>query len=299
MIQTKMKLTFTLSHQSKRVERTIDVRKWLSMLVLTTVLVLISSRSTHSVDENIQRVQLVKQGLLAQQEIVFALQQESQIEVQSLVNELAKLEHKIKLLTLQQAQLAKNTNQKLDFSDIQVAVSKNEALPEQPLKIQLKLTDLHDKLAQQINQLDALEKILNHTHIDEEQHVAGRPINKGWLSSYYGMRDDPFTQIPTMHKGIDFAGTEGDEVIATAAGIVTWSGERYGYGNLIEIDHGNGLITRYGHNKALIASVGEVVIKGQQIALIGNTGRSTGAHVHYEIIKNGKQIDPLPYVYRQ
>lgn len=294
-----MKLTFTYTHHSKRVERTIDVRKWLSMLVLTTVLVLISSRSTHSVDENIQRVQLVKQGLLAQQEIVFTLQQESQLEVQSLVNELAKLEHKLMLLSMQQVQLAKNTNQQLNFSDGQVEPNNIIEIPEQSLNIQSKLTNLNDKLVQQINQLDALEKILNHTHIDEEQYVAGRPINKGWLSSYYGMRDDPFTQTPAMHKGIDFAGTEGDEVIATAAGIVTWSGERYGYGNLIEIDHGNGLVTRYGHNKELIVSVGEVVIKGQEIALIGNTGRSTGAHVHYEIIKNGTQIDPLPYVYRQ
>ena len=294
-----MKLTFTYTHHSKRVERTIDVRKWLSMLVLTTVLVLISSRSTHSVDENIQRVQLVKQGLLAQQEIVFTLQQESQLEVQSLVNELAKLEHKLMLLSMQQVQLAKNTNQQLNFFDGQVEPNNIIEIPEQSLNIQSKLTNLNDKLVQQINQLDALEKILNHTHIDEEQYVAGRPINKGWLSSYYGMRDDPFTQTPAMHKGIDFAGTEGDEVIATAAGIVTWSGERYGYGNLIEIDHGNGLVTRYGHNKELIVSVGEVVVKGQEIALIGNTGRSTGAHVHYEIIKNGKQIDPLPYVYRQ
>jgi len=112
-----MKLTFTYTHHSKRVERTIDVRKWLSMLVLTTVLVLISSRSTHSVDENIQRVQLVKQGLLAQQEIVFTLQQHSDLEVQSLVNELAKLEHKLMLLSMQQVQLAKNTNQQLNFSD--------------------------------------------------------------------------------------------------------------------------------------------------------------------------------------
>jgi murein DD-endopeptidase MepM/ murein hydrolase activator NlpD len=294
-----MKLTFTYTHHSKRVERTIDVRKWLSMLILTTVLVLISSRSTHSVNENIQRVQLVKQGLLAQQEIIFTLQQDSQLEVQSLVNELAKLEHKLMLLSMQQVQLAKNTNQQLNFSDGQVEPNNINAIPEQSLNIQSKLTNLNDKLVQQINQLDALEKILNHTHIDEEQYVAGRPINKGWLSSYYGMRDDPFTQNPAMHKGIDFAGTEGDEVIATAAGIVTWSGERYGYGNLIEIDHGNGLVTRYGHNKELTVSVGEVVIKGQEIALIGNTGRSTGAHVHYEIIKNGTQIDPLPYVYRQ
>lgn len=294
-----MQLTFTFTHKSHRVERTIDVRKWLSMLVLTTVLVLISSRSTYSVDENIQRVQLVKQGLLAQQEIIFSLQQDAEVEVQSLVLALAKLEHKLMRLSLQQGQLAKNTNAKLHLDDLHIDTLALTDDNVQPLHIQSKLASLNEKLVHQINQLDALEKILNHTHIDEEQHVAGRPINKGWLSSYYGMRDDPFTQQPAMHKGIDFAGTEGDQVIATAAGVVTWSGERYGYGNLIEIDHGNGLVTRYGHNKELTASVGEVVTKGQQIALIGNTGRSTGAHVHYEIIKNGTQIDPLPYVYRQ
>jgi murein DD-endopeptidase MepM/ murein hydrolase activator NlpD len=102
-----------------------------------------------------------------------------------------------------------------------------------------------------------------------------------------------------MHKGIDFAAAEGDKVIATAAGVITWSGERFGYGNLVEIDHGNGLVTRYGHNQLLLVNVGEVVTKGQQIAQVGNTGRSTGPHVHYEIIKNGTQIDPLPFVYRQ
>ena len=102
-----------------------------------------------------------------------------------------------------------------------------------------------------------------------------------------------------MHKGIDFAGREGDPVIATAAGVITWAGERYGYGNLVEINHGNGLVSRYGHNHSINVQVGEVVTKGHTIALLGNTGRSTGAHVHYEIIKNGKQIDPLPFVYRQ
>jgi murein DD-endopeptidase MepM/ murein hydrolase activator NlpD len=102
-----------------------------------------------------------------------------------------------------------------------------------------------------------------------------------------------------MHKGLDFAGKEGEPVVATGAGIITWSGSRYGYGELVEIDHGDGLVTRYGHNKQLNVKIGDVVTKGQTIAEMGNTGRSTGAHVHYEVIRKGKQQDPLPYVYRK
>jgi murein DD-endopeptidase MepM/ murein hydrolase activator NlpD len=113
------------------------------------------------------------------------------------------------------------------------------------------------------------------------------------------MRADPFTGKPTMHKGLDFAGKEGDNVVATAAGIVTWAGDRYGYGQLVEIDHGDGFITRYGHNDGLTVSIGDVVTKGQPIAKMGNTGRSTGVHVHYEVIRNGRQVDPLPYVYKK
>ena len=102
-----------------------------------------------------------------------------------------------------------------------------------------------------------------------------------------------------MHKGLDFGGETGDNVVATAAGIVTWAGERYGYGNLVEIEHGDGLITRYGHNQSLRVAVGEVVTKGQPVAVMGSTGRSTGAQVHYEVIRNGQQIDPLPFVYKK
>ena len=85
-------------------------------------------------------------------------------------------------------------------------------------------------------------------------------------------------------------------MVSTGAGIVTWSGERYGYGLMVEIEHGNGLVTRYGHNKALSVAVGDVVTKGQNLAVMGSTGRSTGAHVHYEVLKHGQQVDPLAYL---
>jgi murein DD-endopeptidase MepM/ murein hydrolase activator NlpD len=102
-----------------------------------------------------------------------------------------------------------------------------------------------------------------------------------------------------MHKGIDFAGKEGTGVVATGSGVVSWASNRYGYGELVEINHGNGLKTRYGHNKTIVVKVGDVVSKGQVIAKMGSTGRSTGPHVHYEILKNDRQIDPLKYVYRK
>ncbi len=102
-----------------------------------------------------------------------------------------------------------------------------------------------------------------------------------------------------MHKGLDFAGKENAEIIATASGVVSWADKRYGYGQLIEIDHGDGFKTRYGHNKTLLVTLGDVVKKGQVIARMGSTGRSTGPHVHYEILRNNDQINPLKYVYRK
>jgi murein DD-endopeptidase MepM/ murein hydrolase activator NlpD len=158
---------------------------------------------------------------------------------------------------------------------------------------------LETKMKYEEKQLQLLESLTFGHHIENNRYLSGRPISKGWLSSYYGVRKDPFHGRPSMHKGIDFAGKEDAEIIATASGVVSWSSKRYGYGQLIEIDHGDGLKTRYGHNKTLLVEVGDVVNKGQIIARMGSTGRSTGPHVHYEILRNNSQIDPTKYVYRK
>jgi murein DD-endopeptidase MepM/ murein hydrolase activator NlpD len=148
-------------------------------------------------------------------------------------------------------------------------------------------------------QLRVLESLLMDKHMGVERYISGRPTTKGWLSSYYGERSDPFTGKPAWHAGIDFAGKEGDNVISTAAGVVSWVGDRSGYGLLVEINHGDGLVTRYGHNKLALVEKGQVVKKGQIISEMGNSGRSTGAHVHYEVIKNGRPINPTRYVNRK
>ncbi|WP_206485039.1 M23 family metallopeptidase [Thalassotalea sp. G2M2-11] len=148
-------------------------------------------------------------------------------------------------------------------------------------------------------QLTMLESLTLGHYIENTSYLSGRPITKGWLSSYFGTRKDPFTGRPATHKGVDFAGKEDSEIITTAAGVVTWAGDRYGYGKLIEINHGKGLKTRYGHNKKILVKVGDVVSKGQVIGRMGSTGRSTGPHVHYEILRNNTQINPIKYVYRK
>jgi murein DD-endopeptidase MepM/ murein hydrolase activator NlpD len=126
----------------------------------------------------------------------------------------------------------------------------------------------------------------------------GWPTDGGWLSSDFGHRIDPFSGEPAMHEGLDIANDKGSPVEAIAPGVVVWAGERPGYGKLVEIDHGNGYRTRYGHCSAVTAHVGERVSKGEAIAKVGDTGRSTGPHIHLEVLRDGKQIDPRKFVER-
>ena len=147
-------------------------------------------------------------------------------------------------------------------------------------------------------QLNILEDLLNNRHQERQASLAGRPVSRGWMSSRFGYRTDPFNGQRAMHKGVDFAGKEGSEIVATASGVVTYSGERWGYGLMVEINHGNGLSTRYGHARELLVNPGDIVKPGQIIARMGSSGRSTGPHVHYEVLKNGRQVNPHPYIYR-
>ncbi|MEJ2138110.1 MAG: peptidoglycan DD-metalloendopeptidase family protein [Gammaproteobacteria bacterium] len=162
--------------------------------------------------------------------------------------------------------------------------------------LQLSLDSLETTLNAQEQQLATLEGLMMNRQLNERVSPSGRPIKTGWLSSYFGRRSDPMTGKSSWHKGIDFAGKHGSEVIAVGDGVVTWSGDRYGYGNLVEIKHGNGYVTRYGHNQVNLVAVGDQVAQGQTIALMGSTGRSTGPHVHFEVHRNGKAVDPAKFI---
>ncbi|TNC92784.1 M23 family metallopeptidase [Thalassolituus sp.] len=161
------------------------------------------------------------------------------------------------------------------------------------------LRELSDRIDSREQQLAVLDDLMAANKLSETTFVAGTPITKGWMSSRFGYRADPFTGRSTWHAGVDFAGKDGSDIVAVASGVVTWATDRYGYGNLVEINHGNGYKTRYAHCKEIKVSVGDVVRKGDLIALMGSTGRSTGPHVHFEVYKNGRSVDPAAYIHRR
>ena len=124
---------------------------------------------------------------------------------------------------------------------------------------------------------------------------AVRPAD-GWITCGFGYRKSPFTGLREFHKGVDIANRKGTPIIATADGVVTFAGRKGFLGKVIFIDHGHGMVTRYGHAQKLLKKRGDRVKRGETIALIGNTGRTTGSHVHYEVLLNGIPVNPKRYI---
>jgi murein DD-endopeptidase MepM/ murein hydrolase activator NlpD len=158
------------------------------------------------------------------------------------------------------------------------------------------IDELQHKLERRDAQLLALENEVLSRTLNAALKPEGRPVVEGYISSYFGGRTDPFDGSEAVHKGVDFAGAAGSEVLAVATGVVTRVDRARGYGNLVEVNHGNGYVTRYAHNQQALVSVGDTVTRGQPIALLGSTGRSTGPHVHFEVLRYGQHLNPLGFV---
>ena len=176
--------------------------------------------------------------------------------------------------------------------------SEGEGVSAQIPDLSQMLNTLERRVDTRESQLAALENVILAKELKREIHPEGRPVESGFISSYFGEREDPFDGQETFHKGVDFAGAKGSTVMAVAAGIVTWAGERSGFGKLVEINHGDGYVTRYAHNEKTLVSVGETVKRGDPVGLMGSTGHSTGPHVHFEVLRNGRQVDPLSFIGR-
>lgn len=158
------------------------------------------------------------------------------------------------------------------------------------------LEAFEQKLVQRERQMRVLEDILMAGRQQRELKPSGLPVSNGYMSSAYGWRADPFNGRRALHTGIDFAGPIGSNVLSVAGGIVTEAAPRDGYGLMVEINHGNGYVTRYGHCQRVLVKPGQKVDKGQQIATIGSSGRSTGPHVHFEVLLNGYVVNPAQYI---
>ena len=163
--------------------------------------------------------------------------------------------------------------------------------------INVRLQELSQLMEQKEAQLQALDSVLMSKRLqNNSNYLANLPVRKGTITSTFGYRTDPFTGHAAFHAGMDFSGAQGTDIYTVASGVVSFAGIKNGYGNVIEVNHGNGYVTRYAHAQSLVAKVGDMVAKDQLIAYMGSTGRSTGTHLHYEVIENGKQIDPATYV---
>ncbi len=242
-----------------------------------------------------------QQQIRRQQVQLEYLRQEANADVDALSSRLGLLQAHVMRLNALGQKLIKMANidkGEFDFGNIpalggpETSIQKASDVSELTIAIE----KLSIELDNRENQLVFLEDLVLNKNLQKEVQPSGRPIVKGWLSSYYGMRTHPITGKREMHKGMDFAGELGGQVIAVAKGVITYAGKRWGYGNVVDIEHGNGYTTRYAHNSRILVSVGDTVEKGFQIAEIGTSGRSTGPHVHFEVLLNGRPINPVKFI---
>lgn len=304
-------MSVTVTYSNGKIHYTKLFNLYFLIFVLISVIVISTTfswfiYSNYSIQAEQFRLATTQSKYQQQEQAVISLRAETNYKVALFAKKVGEMQAEINRLNMLGGQLAKTANLtrgEFDFSKKPSTINAVDNDNPQTVDL-LGLLEKMDLLSLELNnrahQLSLLETLLVNHNITNEVILKGRPtVQRGtWLSSPYGIRKDPFTGKATMHKGIDFAGKSGMDIIATGAGIVTWAGKRSGYGLMVEINHGNGISTRYAHAKKILTQEGDVVGKGQTIAVMGNTGRSTGPHVHYEVLKSGRQINPKRYIYR-
>lgn len=277
-----------------------------SFLVISTVAVFggyIWGAYGVGAEKDAQFVDVLRAEITLQKNDIDVAKQDAQGNINALTLRLAELQSRVirlDALGLRLTEIAGLDKGEFNFKNVPA-----QGGPERAVSVleEAKLSDFFvafDALSAQLEdrqqQLRVLESLLMNRDLEDDVFPAGFPAEKGWVSSYFGQRTDPFTGRPATHEGIDIAGKEGTKILSVASGVVTWSGERYGYGMLVEINHGNGYVTRYGHNMEHLVQAGDTVKKGQAISLMGSSGRSTGPHVHFEVLRHGSVVNPLSYV---
>lgn len=229
---------------------------------------------------DIEILETVSKVLDADTKIVDAVSKLAGDGTAELRTELKKISGTLATLGLSESELVKNANK---YSNQLVGAAFN------PLEIDKELDEKYQKLANDItlwNGLNKLRRVL----------PLGAPVKNVTITSKYGKRNDPFTGAPKQHRGIDFAGKIGTELMAVAPGRVISAGERVGYGTTVEIDHGLGFTTLYAHLSKIMVSRGDWVRPGTIVGLGGSSGRSTGPHLHYEIRYKGNPFDPEKFI---
>jgi murein DD-endopeptidase MepM/ murein hydrolase activator NlpD len=255
-------------------------------------------------NQALHELQTLRAQIVAQQHSVDTLETASRRDMDALALQLGQLQARALRLDALGQRLAQIG--KLDDSEFDFAAAPAMGGPEDPaaapqaLNASLagNIADLRDQFQRDETRLSVLEDLLLDRRVDNALLPSGYPVTTGYIGSGFGTRTDPINGSVEHHMGLDFDAPAGTAIHAVADGVVTFVGERSGYGNVVEIDHGNGYMTRYAHNRKNIVSVGQRVHARQTIATVGTTGRSTGPHCHFEVWLRGRAVNPLTYVNR-
>lgn len=252
------------------------------------------SPSVHNIEFSAQ--------LDAQQKELNTIRQVASSEINALVGRIGTLQAHMTRLDALGSRILSMTD--IDGSEFNFTQSPAVGGPEEALAfdannldtLEVSIMALERQIQSSELELSLMEQSMANQTLKESVSPKGRPVAKGWVSSQYGWRVNPFGGNREFHKGVDIAAVEGAKIIAVGGGVVTWSGPRYGYGNMVEVTHGDGYITRYAHNKSNTVKEGQAIKKGDQLGWVGSTGRSTGPHLHFEVIKDGQRVDPSKYL---
>jgi murein DD-endopeptidase MepM/ murein hydrolase activator NlpD len=248
--------------------------------------------------------QVLRERLARQQELVAEARQTAEERLKALTVRVAEMQARLLRLDALGERLTRVTGvggKEFDFTQPPAMGGPEDALPladaayERP-DFLATLDELQGRIDRRQAELAVLETLLAGSRLREETFLAGNPVRVGYLSSGFGRRIDPFHGNFAFHAGFDFAGPEGSDIVATGSGMVVFAGRKAGYGEMVEISHGDGISTVYAHCSKVLVRVGDIVSEGQVVAKLGNTGRSTGPHVHYEVRREGKAINPSTYV---
>jgi murein DD-endopeptidase MepM/ murein hydrolase activator NlpD len=248
-------------------------------------------------------------ALRAQEEKIIAQEQEIRAARLDAETNLGALTHKLGLMQAQLVrlnvlggrlvQMAKLDRREFDFSSVPGMGGPEAAASIVGANVPdfLRTFDrISAELNQRTSQMGALETLLLDRKLLAAVHPDGWPTHGGWISSAFGSRTDPFNGHRVHHDGVDIAADLGSPIVAMGGGIVSYAGPRDGYGLAVEINHGRGITTRYAHASAILVHVGDRIGKGQAVARVGSSGRSTGPHLHFEVLREGRAVNPQSYL---
>ncbi len=241
-----------------------------------------------------------RRELAAQQRAIADIKRDAEAHLNALAQRMGQLQAQVLRLNALGSRLTRMAG--LDSREFNFSADAAMGGPEKTMtssstpELMASLDRLTSETQRQQERLAALENLLLDRKLNAAVTPSGWPVEGGWISSGFGVRADPFNGHQSVHEGVDIASRMGSPVLAVGDGLITHSGEKSGYGLLVEVTHESGLITRYAHTSAALVKVGDRVRKGQEIALVGSSGRSTGPHLHFEVVRNGTAVNPMRYL---